>query len=103
MPAAPEVTDAGAQVWPLEIHRETVTEQTRAAARDVGVAGEVEIDLHREREHADPGRHIRSVPQRVVEVRIGNRRIEVRERSFLEQALEDFAQSPAGVLDIERQ
>jgi len=103
MPAAPEFGDVRRQIRPLEVRRKAIAEQARAATRDVGVAGEVEIDLQREREHAHPRRHIRAAPLRVVKICIGYRCIEVRQRDFLEQAFEDFTQTPARILIAQRE
>ena len=45
MPTAPEFGEIGAPIRPVEIRRQADSQQLRAAAGDVGIAGEVEIQL----------------------------------------------------------
>src|SRR5690242_19994913 len=78
VPATPEIADVRGEIGPFEIRRKAETEQACAAARDVGVAGEIEINLHREGEQADPRRYCCVVPGAVMEIRVGERRVEIR-------------------------
>ena len=47
VPAPPEILDRGGEVRPVEILRPAEAEPQAEPARDVGVAGEIEIDLQR--------------------------------------------------------
>ena len=53
VPAPPEVGDGDGGVGAVEVLRELVAEEARAAVGDVGVGGEVEIDLHGVRVRSD--------------------------------------------------
>lgn len=55
MPAPPEVRDAGGQVWITEITHKREPEHLAQAARHVGIAGKVKIDLERIGEQPHPG------------------------------------------------
>src|ERR1019366_4592912 len=45
VPATPEFGEIGAAIRPVEIRRQADSQQLRAAAGDVGIAGEVEVQL----------------------------------------------------------
>ena len=55
MPAPPEIRDAGGQVRIAEILHEREPEHLAEAARHVGIAGKVEVDLERIGDEAHPG------------------------------------------------
>ena len=54
MPAAPEVGDVGRLEGRVEVLREVEPEQEREADGDVGVPGEVEVELERVAERRQP-------------------------------------------------
>jgi len=47
VPAAPELGDVDGEVGPVEVARQFDAQQQPCAARDVGVAGEIEVELQR--------------------------------------------------------
>ena len=55
VPAPPEIDDAGGLVGRIEIERQEDAEHQRNADRHVGIAGEIEIELERIGQRADPG------------------------------------------------
>ena len=57
VPAAPEVDDGRGLVRRIEVQRQTDAEQQGKADRHIRVSGEVEIDLRRVGERAEPGIH----------------------------------------------
>ena len=55
VPAPPEIDDRDRLVGRVEIQRQENAEHQRDADRHVGIAGEIEIELERVSQHADPG------------------------------------------------
>ena len=55
VPAPPEIDDASRLVGRIEIQRQEDAEHQRHADRHVGIAGEIEIELERVGQRADPG------------------------------------------------
>ena len=55
VPALPELRDVPGQVGLHEVQRDAEAEQQGRAARDIGVAREVEVDLKSKRQQGDPG------------------------------------------------
>src|SRR5437660_7653239 len=46
VPAPPEFTDAGGEIWLVKILRQFEAERMRSAQSHVGVAGEIAVGLH---------------------------------------------------------
>ena len=76
MPAPPELRRARRHVWPVEVFGKLEAHQLGRAACDVGVAGEVAVDLHRE---AIEGHHDLS---RAVELRLIEDTIDIYRRKL---------------------
>src|SRR5262249_910718 len=55
VPAPPEVTGTGGEVRTIEVEHQLETEQPGGAASNIGVSGEVAVNLKREAEHRQVG------------------------------------------------
>src|SRR5205807_6503210 len=97
VPAVPEVLQRGRGVGRVEVVGKADTEQQRTADGDVGVSGEVGVDLHRVAVHGGDnlrrGVVLRRVEDGVDEV--GGQ--EGRQHHLLEHAREDQDESAAGI------
>lgn len=54
MPASPEIGDAACDVRKIEIDWNVIPEEVRRASGDVGIAGEIKIDLQSESVGEEP-------------------------------------------------
>src|SRR5688572_21242629 len=54
LPATPQIDDVRGAVWGVEVIRQTNIEEQAQSNGHVAVAGEVEVELHRIREHPGP-------------------------------------------------
>jgi len=85
MPSAPEFSDRGAEVWHVEVLHQLETHDLGAAERDIGVAGEVAVDLDCEEECGDDVRDAGPTCGAIVDG-VDKWREAVRDGDFLEQA-----------------
>ncbi len=85
VPAAPEVGHAGGEVRMVEVLHEPEAHDPRHPAGDVGVAGEVAVDLERKGQRAEVDRP-RAEPELAVEDRVGDEGEVVRHYHLLEEA-----------------
>ena len=93
VPAVPEVADVGRPVRRVEIDRHFYVEQACRAERHVGVAREIEIDLHRVGQHRQP-RGRRTQCRRRPEAGVGDRRERIRDKHLFHET--DREQERAG-------
>ncbi len=99
MPAAPELGDRAAGIGPVEVLGEADAEHPRHADRHVGIAGEVEIDLQRVGDRADPGADEIHFARRRPEHGIGDRRDIVRDHHLLEQPMGEPRHAGGEIVD----
>ena len=95
VPPAPELLDAVGDVRPAEIFREAEAEHPSEADRHVGVAGEIEIDLQRVADNAEPGVGGRELRQRHGEDLVRRACDDVGDQHLLREA-DDEAPNAAG-------
>ena len=86
MPASPEVGDAGRDVRIVEVFEERKAKELAQADRHVSVAGEVEVDLQRIADQAEPSRAGRECRGINGKDRVGIHAECVGENQFLRQA-----------------
>ena len=91
VPALPEFADVPGNVGPVEVHRQVVAQAARRAGGHVGVAGEIEVDLHGVGDHRQRHRG-RAVGAHRREHRIGEHRHLVGQHRLLEHAVEQLRQ-----------
>lgn len=95
VPATPEIRRPLRKIWEAKIVVQPEAEQLRGAARDVRVAGEVAVNLHRKCEHAE--QRPRAVQRRVCGERVVcKQRAVVADKHLFEQAEE---QQPSAALE----
>src|SRR3989338_4418235 len=100
MPAFPELGDGAGGIRTIEIEHEAKTEDAGAAAGDVGVAGEVAVDLEGEEDGGDPVRDAREVGG-VVEDHVHSRGQCVGNDHFFEEAPEHKTEPVADAGEID--
>src|ERR1700730_4131942 len=84
VPAPPEFTDAGGEIWLVKILRQFKTERMRGAQRHIRVAREITIDLDRIANCSEPER-CGSELHRTLEDRIDNKRKPIGQDCFLQE------------------
>ena len=99
VPAPPEVGRAAREIRMVEVLGQLEPEPARRAARDVGVGGEVRVDLDREGEHAGPEDVERRIRQR--EDLVGDHADVVGDDELLEEAPADQDEAAARLLGRE--
>ena len=100
VPVLPEVDDALRLVWRVEVDWELDGEHARQAKRHVGVAGEVEVELHRISERAKPGSGESSTGRMCVE-HVSQRRDTVRDQNLLRQSHHEPRKAKRHIVDAQ--
>src|SRR5438067_3505500 len=98
VPAPPEIARILREIWKVEVQHQIDAEQLRNTSRDVGVAGEVAVDLHREQHGA--GNYVcRSDQARTSEDLVHGRRYAIRDGDLFEHADHDQVEPAPALLE----
>ena len=89
MPSLPEVRRISRQKWARKIKRKLKAQQLGATASDVGVAREIEKDLHEKRDATGPRSQPARVRRRIIEIRIGHDGESIGKHHLLNQTRQD--------------
>ena len=93
VPAAPELADRPRDVGIVEVLQDAEAEHAHQAQRHVRVAGEIEIDLQRVADQAQPGEWRGELVLRQVEDGIGHAAERVRDQHFLPETEQKAAET----------
>src|SRR6516164_3902936 len=86
MPPLPEVGWISCQEWPCKIEWKLKAQQLCASASNIGVAGEIEKDLHEEGDTTRPRSQPARVRSQIIEIAVRHDRKSVGKHHLLNQA-----------------